>query len=202
MYNPYDHYFNKAKKAGFKARSAFKLEEIQNKFHIFDKRTKTVVDIGCSPGSWLQYSYGQMKHKKIKDPLLVGFDIKDTEVNLPNTHAYIQDVTEREKVESILSQHNILPGDIDILISDMAPNTIGLKDIDAIRLFDLLEQTFRLYEEYLKSTGKFVVKVFMWPGFEEYVNILKKTFGGKHIKVFKPQACRKNSKETYIVKFT
>jgi 23S rRNA U2552 (ribose-2'-O)-methylase RlmE/FtsJ len=64
-------------------------------------------------------------------------------------------------VANILSQHVIMPGDIDVLISDMAPNTIGLKDIDAIRLFDLLDQTFWLYEEYLRSTGKFVIKVFM-----------------------------------------
>ena len=99
MYNPYDFYFNKAKKSGFKARSAFKLEEIQEKFKVFDRSTKTIVDIGCSPGSRLQYAYGQAKREKIKKPLLVGFDIKETEVNLPNTFTYIQDITEREKIE-------------------------------------------------------------------------------------------------------
>lgn len=201
MYNPYDFYFNKAKKSWFKARSAFKLEEIQKKFKIFDKTTKTIVDIGCSPGSWLQYAYAQTSKVKGKDPLIVGFDIKDTDVNLPNVYTYIQDVTDVKKINQYLTNHEILPGDVDVLISDMAPNTIGLKDIDAIRLFSLLEQTFWLYEEYLRSSGKFVVKVFMWPGFEEFIAKMKKTFWTKNIKVFKPQASRKNSKETYVVKF-
>jgi len=200
MYNPYDFYFNKAKQSWFKARSAFKLEEIQQKFHIFDKSTKTVVDIWCSPGSRLQYAYSQLKQHRVHNPLLIGFDIKPTDINLQNTHTYIQDITEKEKVQSILTEHNIYPGDIDVLISDMAPNTIWLKDIDAIRLFDLINKNFRLYEEYLKSTGKFVTKLFMWPGFEEYIAKMKKTFWWKNIKIFKPQASRKNSKETYVIK--
>ncbi|NOZ44697.1 MAG: hypothetical protein GXP45_06220 [bacterium] len=134
---------------------------MQNKFHVFDKSIKTIVDIGCSPGSWLQYAYAQTHKFKGKEALLVGFDIQDTDVNLPNTYTYIQDVTHPDEVKETLSKHNINPGDIDMLISDMAPNTIGLKDIDAIRLFSLLEQTFWLYEEYLRSSGKFVIKVFM-----------------------------------------
>ena len=82
----------------------------------------------------------------------------------------------------------------------MAPNTIGLKDIDAIRLFDLLEQSLRIYQEYLNPEGKFAIKVFMGPGFEEFIKNMKKIFGGKSIKAFKPKASRKESKEIYIVK--
>ncbi len=201
MYNPYDFYFNKAKKDWFKARSAFKLEEIQHKFTIFDKTTKNIVDIGCSPGSRLQYAYAQTHKFKWKDPLILGFDIKDTDVNFPNVFTFIQDVTEVDSVKNTLNEYGIMPWDVDVLISDMAPNTIGMKDIDAIRLFSLLEQTFWLYEEYLRSSGKFVIKVFMGPWFEEFIVKMKKTFGPKNIKVFKPHASRKNSKETYVIKY-
>ncbi|HKL44327.1 MAG TPA: SAM-dependent methyltransferase, partial [Candidatus Absconditabacterales bacterium] len=94
IYNPYDHYFNKAKQQGYKARSAFKLEEIQNKFKLIDKNTKTILDIGCAPGSWMQYTSGLLTSMKVNDFQIIGFDIKESTVNLPNVHTYIQDVTD------------------------------------------------------------------------------------------------------------
>lgn len=201
MYNPYDHYFKQAKKKGYKARSAFKLDEIQQKFKLFDKDTHTVLDIGCSPGSRLQYAVATLKREKVKKYKVIGFDIKETEVNLPGVTTYVQDIREIKQVEKILLDQGIYPGQVDIIISDMAPNTIGLKDIDAIRAFALLEQTLWMYETYLKPNGKFAVKVFMWPWFEEFVANMKKLFWGRNIKVFKPDACRKASKETYVIKF-
>jgi len=112
--------------------------------------------------------------------------------------AYKQDITDRVGVQHILTEHSI--DQVDCIISDMAPNTIGVKDIDAIRSFDLLEKSFWMYEELLKKNGKFVVKVFMGPGFDEYVKRMKDLFGGKNIKIFKPDASRTNSKETYVIK--
>ncbi len=82
----------------------------------------------------------------------------------------------------------------------MAPNTIGLKDIDAMRAIDLLEQTYWIYDELLDENGSFVIKIFMGPWFEEFVAKMKKRFWGKNIKVFKPISCRSQSKETYIIK--
>jgi 23S rRNA (uridine2552-2'-O)-methyltransferase len=82
----------------------------------------------------------------------------------------------------------------------MAPNTIGVKDVDAIRLFELLEYVKPILKNLLKPEGKFVIKVFMGPGFEEFVKEMKTTFGGKHIKTLKPDACRKESKEIYVIK--
>lgn len=113
-------------------------------------------------------------------------------------YAYQQDITDREKVQQILSNHQIEK--VDCIISDMAPNTIGVKDIDAIRSFDLLEQWFWMLEELLAPGGKVVVKLFMGPGFDEYVKRMKDLFGGKNIKIFKPDASRTNSKETYVIK--
>lgn len=198
MYNPFDHYFNKAKKEGYKARSAFKLEEIQDKFHIFDKNVRTVIDIWCAPGSRLQYVAKEFQRLHIDDGLLIGFDIKDVKISLPNVHTYNQDITDRDAVQAIIHSHNI--DSVDCIISDMAPNTMGLKDIDAIRAFGLLEDSLWMYETLLKKNGKFVVKVFMWPGFDEYVKRMKDLFGGKSIKVYKPEASRTQSKETYVIK--
>jgi 23S rRNA (uridine2552-2'-O)-methyltransferase len=83
MYNPYDFYFKQAKKEGYKARSAFKLEEIQEKFHLITKNSKTVLDIGCAPGSWMQYTVAQLQKMKVKDYQVIGFDLKPVEINLP-----------------------------------------------------------------------------------------------------------------------
>ena len=159
MYNPYDFYFKKAKQEGYKARSAFKLEEIQEKFFLIKKTTKYVLDIGCAPWSWLQYTIGQLKKFRVENYQVIGLDLKPVELHFP-----------------------------------------GLKDIDAMRAIDLLEQTYWIYDEFLSDTGVFVIKVFMGPGFEEFVLKLKKRFWGKNIKVFKPISCRSQSKETYIIK--
>jgi len=252
IYNPYDYYFNKAKQEWYKARSAFKLEEIQEKYKILDKNTKIVLDIWCSPWSWMQYTSTMLSNFKVKDFKIIWFDIKESEVNLPNVYTYVQDVTNVEKIDKILKSHQIIPcchsewnitnlenqdprtleqvgeestvckmdsstslhsvsewqfgvhwkwqGGVDFIQSDMAPNTVGHKSVDAIRSIWLLEDTLRIYKKYLKPNWKFAIKIFMWPGFEEFVSDLKQHFGHKNIKIFKPKACRSISKETYIVK--
>lgn len=198
MYNPYDFYFKKAKKDWYKARSAFKLEEIQDKFSLISPSTKKVLDIGCAPGSWIQYTIAQLKKLKVYDYQLIGFDLKKVELNLPGLTTYMQDVTEIDKVKEILHKHQI--SSFDFIQSDIAPNTIGLKDIDAMRSIDLLEQTYRMYDQLLAPTGAFAIKVFMGPGFDEFVAKIKKRFWAKNIKLFKPNSCRANSKETYVIK--
>lgn len=198
MYNPYDFYFKKAKKDWYKARSAFKLEEIQEKFWLISRETKTVLDIGCAPGSRIQYTIAQLKKLKVAKYQVIGFDLKKVDLNLPGLKTYVQDVTEIEQVKAILEQNQISA--FDFIQSDVAPNTIGLKDIDAMRSIDLLEQTYRMYDQLLAPNGTFAIKVFMGPGFDEFVAKIKKRFGAKYIKLFKPNSCRANSKETYIVK--
>ena len=198
MYNPYDFYFKKAKKDWYKARSAFKLEEIQDKFSLISPSTKNVLDIGCAPGSWIQYTIAQLKKLKVHDYQLIVFDLKKVELNLPGLTTYMQDVTEIDKVKEILHKHQIFS--FDFIQSDVAPNTIGLKDIDAMRSIDLLEQTYRMYDQLLAPTGAFAIKVFMGPGFDEFVAKIKKRFWAKNIKLFKPNSCRANSKETYVIK--
>ncbi len=207
VYNPYDHYFNKAKAEWYKARSAFKLEEIQNKFKIINKNTKSILDIWCAPWSWMQYTSGILTSMKVEDFKIVGFDIQESTVNLPNVYTYLQDVTEIEKIDAILKTQNIIPYSqldknswVEFIQSDMAPNTVWHKSVDAIRSIWLLEDTLRIYKKYLKPNGKFAIKIFMWPGFEEFVAELKVLFWNKNIKIFKPKSCRSISKETYIIK--
>lgn len=198
MYNPYDFYFKKAKTQWFKARSVFKLEEIQNKFKIFGKDTNSILDIWCFPGSWLQYAYSQMQKFEKTKYQIIWMDIKDVKISLPGVKTFNQDITDQESVKKILEENGMKK--IDLIISDMAPNTIGFKNIDAIRSFALIEKTIWIYKQLLKPDWKFVVKVFMWPWFEEYVKDMRNFFGAKNIKIYKPSSSRTESKETYVIK--
>lgn len=135
------------------------MEEIDQKYKIFDKNIKTVMDIGCSPGSWMQYAQQHMKKNNIKDPVVLGFDIKPATVEIPGVHRYVQDIQDTEAVRGIITKHNVTK--FDAIISDMAPNTIGFKDIDAMRSIELLRTTLPLYEQFLKDGGKAVIKIFM-----------------------------------------
>lgn len=195
MYNPYDHYFKKAKKEWFKARSVFKLEEIDKKFNLLDKQTIQVMDIWACPGSWLQYLAKEIRNTNRK---IIWLDLNPIDFSTFGLFTYEQDATDMKAVEKILESHHIKK--LDLIVSDMAPNTMGVKDIDAIRSLGLIEATFPLYEKFLKEDGKFVIKIFMGPGFEEFLRELKQKYGGKKIKTFKPQSVRKQSKEIYIIK--
>ena len=196
-FNPQDHFFKKAKEHQYVARSIYKLEEIDQRFKLFENTTKKVLDIGCSPWSRLQYSY-QRAHK-IKWFQAIGLDIQDVKVNLGGVHTYVVDATDQDACAKIMEDNQIEK--FDLILSDLAPNTIGFKDIDAMRCIGVLEWTLWLYEKYLKNGGKFAMKIFMGPGFEEFVSNCKKIRWATNVKLFKPKACRDISKEIYIVKW-
>ncbi len=191
-----DPYTNKARAEGYVARSVYKLEELDQKYSLITSATKTVLDIGCAPGSWLQYL--SKKVTKWWKSKIIWFDIKPTEVNLPQVTTYVQDITGRDAVKKILEEEEI--AQFDLIVSDMAPDTGSQSDVDAMRSIALIQKTRWLYESYLAPTGKFAIKIFMGPGFDAFVRELKGIYGGSNIVVFKPKACRKGSKETYIVK--
>jgi len=107
------------------------------------------MDIGCSPGSRMQYVSEQMKKNQIKDPVIIGLDIKPSTVDIPGVHRYVQDITQTAGVKNIITKHGIEK--FDAIISDMAPNTIGFRDIDAMRSVELLKTTMPLYHEFLKN---------------------------------------------------
>ena len=195
QFNFQDHYFHQAKKEWYLARSVYKLKEIDDKYKLFDKNTKFVLDVWAAPWSWSQYA-----SKKIpQNWKLVWIDIKPISLKLENWIFYEHDATDIEFFSSEFDKLNIKK--FDVIISDMAPNTIGFKDVDSIRSMMLIEKTLPIYENFLKKDWKFAIKVFMWPGFEEFVKNIRKIFGAKNMKTFKPQACRKDSKETYIIRY-
>jgi 23S rRNA (uridine2552-2'-O)-methyltransferase len=194
-FKPQDHYFNEAKKHGYVARSAFKLQEIDEKYQLFGHDTKSVIDIGCSPWSWIQYAHRVTKGKA----KIVWLDLKPSVPNLENVHTYVCDATNIEQWTKIFEENTI--GKVDVIMSDLAPNTTGLKDIDALKCIGILEDTLWIYRNYLKHDGKFAIKIFMWPWFEEFVKECKNIWWANNIRVFKPKACRSISKETYVVKW-
>lgn len=205
-----DHYFRLAKKHGYVARSAFKLQEIDEKFGFFWPDVRQMIDIGCAPWSWLQYASAQLMHQYKKhhhEPLILWFDLKTVHIQLPFTHTIAQDITEVEQVQRIIQTHQQTWGkglqgehSFDVIVSDMAPDTLGDKATDALRSSHLIMETMWMYEQLLKPEGKFAIKVFMGPGFDQLVHYCRQRWGTTHIKIFKPKSCRKESKETYIIK--
>lgn len=195
-FKPQDHYFHKAKKDWLVARSAYKLEEIDSRFSLFGRGVESVLDIWCAPGSWIQYAHTKLQ--KSKNFKIIWIDLKPVKIELDHVHTYVGDIEDMSLIDWIMADQNIKK--FDIIMSDLAPNTIWFKDIDAIRCIEILEKTLPIYEKYLKPEGKFAIKIFMGPGFEQFIARCKNIRWWNKIKVFKPKACRDISKETYIIK--
>ena len=192
MYKPQDHYFKKAKKEGYPARSVYKLKEIDERFHIF-KPGDLVLDLGCSPGSWLLYA------EKVIQPngKVVGVDLKSITISAPIIFLQ-KDIfkLKAEEIEDLLKRNN-LPLKFDVIISDLAPATSGVKDVDSDRSFELIKKAFSFIPPLLKKEGSFVCKSFE----SNDVHFLAKKVSPlfKFLKIFKPKATRKRSKELYVI---
>ncbi len=182
-----DIYVRQSKVDGYRARSAYKLIEINEKFKIF-KGGMTVIDIGAAPGSWSQYV-----SKIVKNGKVISVDLKDME-NIENSVQIKGDFTDlsiQKKIKDYLKK------DADVIMSDMAVNTTGIKDIDAIQTGELCIEAMNFSKEIISPNGFFISKIFMGRSFNEIVAAGKKIF--KEQKVFKPQSSRKDSKESFII---
>ena len=182
-----DIYVRKSHVDGYRARSAYKLIEIEEKFKIF-KNGISVIDLGASPGSWSQYVA-----KKVKSGRLISVDLKDME-EIENSIQIKGDFTEIETKEKIKGYFR---SKIDIVLSDMAVNTTGIKDIDAIHTGELCKEAMFFSKNILVKEGRFVAKIFLGTSFNEIVALAKTIF--KEVKVFKPKSSRKESKESFII---
>ena len=182
-----DIYVRQSKVDGYRARSAYKLIEINEKFKIF-KGGMTVVDIGAAPGSWSQYV-----SKIVKNGKVISVDLKDME-NIENSVQIKGDFTDLSTQKKI---KDYLKKDADVIMSDMAVNTTGIKDIDAIQTGELCIEAMSFSKEIISPNGFFISKIFMGRSFNEIVAAGKKIF--KEQKVFKPQSSRKDSKESFII---
>ena len=182
-----DAYVRQSKVDGYRARSAYKLIEIDEKFKIF-KGGLTVIDIGAAPGSWSQYA-----SKVVKNGKIVSIDLKEMEP-IDNTFQIKGDFTEDETQQKI---KEFLIGKSDVVMSDMAVNTTGIKNIDSIQTGELCKEAMVFSKDIISSSGFFVSKIFMGGSFNEIVQLGKNIF--KEVKVFKPKSSRKDSKESFII---
>jgi len=182
-----DTYVRQSKVDGYRARSAYKLIEIDEKFKIF-KGGLTVIDIGAAPGSWSQYA-----SKAVKNGKIVSVDLKEMEP-IDNTFQIKGDFTEDETQQKI---KEFLTGKSDVVMSDMAVNTTGIKNIDSIQTGELCKEAMIFSKDIISNGGFFVSKIFMGGSFNEIVQLGKKIF--KEVKVFKPKSSRKDSKESFII---
>lgn len=189
-YNPKDHYFKKAKEQNFAARSVFKLEEIDLKFKIVHPKQK-VLDCGASPGSWSQYC-----SKKIgPEGRILGIDLSPVEVKLNNAVFIQADLRDLNLAETMKS-HGFDPI-FDLVLSDMAPKTTGIRMTDQARSMELCELALDLTKKYLKKDGTFVCKLFHSDDFTKLRDLIKNEF--QRVEAVKPDSTRKISKEIFLV---
>jgi len=182
-----DIYVRKSQVEGYRARSVYKLIEIDQKFKIL-KNGISVIDLGAAPGSWSQYV-----NKIVKSGRLVSVDLKEME-EINNTSQIKGDFTEKEQQDKIIK---LFRSKVDVVLSDMAVNTTGIKDIDAIYTGELCKEAMLFAKEFLAKEGKFVSKIFLGTSFNEIVAEAKTIF--KEVKIFKPKSSRKESKESFII---
>ncbi len=189
-YNPKDHFFKKAKEQNFAARSVFKLEEIDQKFKIL-KPNQTILDLGASPGSWSQYC----SQKIGAGGRILGVDLKPVTVKLKNA-VFIQADLRDLAIEQTFNEHGFTPP-FDLVISDMAPNTTGIRMTDQARSFQLCELALDLARKFLKKDGHFICKLFHSDDFTTLKDEIKKDFA--RFEAVKPDSTRKISKEIFLV---
>ncbi len=189
-YNPRDHYFKKAKEQNFVARSVFKLEEIDQKLKIIHTSQK-ILDLGASPGSWSQYC-----SKKIgPQGRILGVDLTSIPLKLPNA-TFIQADLRDINLEEIFEQ-NGFNGPFDVVLSDMAPKTTGIRITDQTRSFELCEIALNVAKQFLKKDGHFVCKLFHSDEFSTLRDLMKKEFN--RVEIVKPDSTRKISKEIFLI---
>ena len=182
-----DIYVRQSKVDGYRARSAYKLIEIDQKFKIF-KGGMCVIDIGAAPGSWSQYA-----SKIVKNGKIISVDLKKME-KIKKTIQIVGDFTEEDTQNEI---KNFIDKGADVIMSDMAVNTTGIKNIDSIQTGELCKAAMVFAKDLLNENGYFISKIFIGGTFNEIVAEGKKYF--REIKVFKPKSSRKDSKESFII---
>ena len=182
-----DIYVRKSKLEGYRSRAVYKLKEIDNKFKIIKNGIK-IVDLGSAPGSWSQYL-----SEKSKNSMIMSIDLKEV-VGIKNVNHLIGDFLDEQNQVKI---NNFFCNKLDLVVSDMAVNTTGNKNLDAISTGELTINAMKYSIKNLKKTGCFVSKIFMGSTFNEIVKNCKKNF--KEVKIFKPPSSRKDSKESFII---
>lgn len=185
-----DHYFHKAKKENFLARSVYKLEEIDQRFKILKRKDK-VMDMGYHPGSWIQYT----SEKVGPEGYVVGTDIREINtqlLKLSNVKLFQKDILSISELTELG-----VSDQFDVVLSDMAPNTTGIRSVDQDRSLILVEMVFSLLPKFLKPGGNLVVKVFESHNAQVFLKENKKLFSEFHY--LRPKSVRSVSKEFFVI---
>lgn len=185
-----DFYFKKAKKENFLARSIYKLEEIDQKYGIIHKGDRAL-DLGYHPGSWIQYTSSKVG----PDGRVVGIDIRPLNkvlLKIKNVKVFEMDIFDVKSNQDLGEDEAF-----DVVVSDMAPNTTGVRSVDQIRSLNLIEQVFSHLPIFLKEGGNFVIKVFDSHDAQTFLKSQKKLF--KEFHFLKPKSTRSVSKEFFVI---
>jgi len=178
-----DKFTRRSREEGYRARSVYKLIFLNRKYRLI-KRNDKVLDLGCYPGSWLQVI-------KNLNANVVGVDKKQI-ISMPGVRFILGNIKEEKTINKIKSY-----GKFDVVLSDLAPNTSGNKQLDQERSLELSQIAFNIAKDVLNHKGNFVCKIFQGKEFEEFLNLIKKYF--YFVKSTKPEASKKKSKEMYVV---
>jgi len=182
-----DKYVRQSKLEGYRSRAVYKLKELDEKFKII-KNNLNILDVGSAPGSWTQYLSEKSKGSKI-----MSIDLKEVE-EIKDVYHVVGDFLDNKNQKIIT---NYFPKKIDLVVSDMAVNTTGNKNLDSIQTGELSLTAMRFAVGMLRPKGIFLSKIFMGSTFNEIVENAKKNF--KESKIFKPPSSRKDSKESFII---
>ena len=182
-----DKYVRQSKLEGYRSRAVYKLKELDEKFKII-KNNLNILDVGSAPGSWTQYLSEKSKGSKI-----MSIDLKEVE-KIKDVYHVVGDFLDNEN-QKIITDY--FPKKIDLVVSDMAVNTTGNKNLDSIQTGELSLTAMHYAVDMLRPKGIFLSKIFMGSTFNEIVENAKKNF--KESKIFKPPSSRKDSKESFII---
>lgn len=177
-----DFYTKKSREEGYYARSVYKLKQINKKYNLIKKGDR-VLDLGCSPGGWVQASLEIVGDQGF----VVGVDVSPVKKIQSKNFKFVKSNIEEVKLEGIF----------DVILSDLAPKTTGIQDLDQERSYDLAKTALEIAKKNLKEGGNFLCKIFQGPRYQEFLNEAKKNF--EFVKTVKPEASKKQSKEMYVV---
>ncbi len=188
-YNPKDFYFKKAKKENYAARSVFKLEEMDARYRVL-KAGQRVLDLGCAPGSWAQFASKRIGN----NGKLVGIDLQRVKFSLPNAVFIEGDAFSEGVLDHALAE---VDGTFDLVLSDMAPKTTGIRVQDQERSLELCRKALGVCRDYLRPGGRFVVKIFQSGDTPEFLKEMKEVF--ERVEIARPKSVRNQSFEIYIL---
>lgn len=188
-YIPNDRLARRAKFQGYRARSVFKLKELDERFHLLSPGQK-VLDIGAAPGSWLQYA----SEKVGQEGQILGIDLQEIAPVSENVTTIIGDITDPNLVTTL---QNMGWTSVDLILSDIAPSTTGIFHVDQKRSVELDRAIFSISQSLLRPGGNLVMKVFQGEEFSLFVKELRRYF--KEVTISKSSASRDRSKEIYIL---